>query len=150
MAVTVTIELPWSAPPISMNDSGISRGAAMARAAKIREIRETMTVLARQANLPRGVAFATITLHYQPRNNAPRDSINLSALVKALVDGLKPPKLVKTKRGHNVHAGYGFVPEDDTRYVSTPESVIHEAVPGVAKGRMWLEITYTLPEEKAA
>ncbi|MFI5542033.1 hypothetical protein ACIA5H_37290, partial [Nocardia sp. NPDC051900] len=135
------IGLPWSRPPLSMNDNGATRGARFARARKIADIRRDMVTLARKAGLPKGVRYATITLHYRPRDNTPRDTVNLAPTVKALVDGLTPQKVVPTKRGFNVHAGYGFVPDDSTRHVSTPESVIHRAERG-KPGAMWLELTW--------
>ena len=138
---TATIALPWTRPPLSMNDRGVSKGATFAKNRVIAEIRADMVTLARAAGLPRGVEFATIRLHYRPRDNRARDSLNLSATLKAVVDGLTPPKVVKTKRGYNTHAGYGFVPDDSTRHVSTPEPVIHPAERG-QPGALWLEIEW--------
>ncbi|MBF5002362.1 hypothetical protein IRT45_35180 [Nocardia sp. BSTN01] len=138
---TATIKLPWSSPPLSMNDSGATRGAVFAKAGKITEIRLIMIGLARKAKLPKGVERATITLHYRPRDNRARDSINLAPTVKAIVDGLTPQKVVKTKKGFNVHPGYGFVVDDNTRHVSTPETIIHPAERG-KPGALWLEITW--------
>ncbi|PPJ31891.1 hypothetical protein C5E45_32900 [Nocardia nova] len=138
---TATIELPWSAPPLSMNDGGATRGAMFAKARKISEIRRTVVTLARAEKLPKGVDRATITLHYRPRNNRARDSVNLAPTLKAVVDGLTPQKIVKTKKGFNVHPGYGFVPDDSTRYVSTPEPIIHPAERG-QPGALWLEIEW--------
>ncbi|MCC3311501.1 hypothetical protein [Nocardia africana] len=138
---TATIKLPWSAPPLSMNDSGATRGAMFAKARKITEIRGDVVNLARKAKLPKGIDRATITLHYRPRDNRARDSVNLAPTLKAVVDGLTPQKIVKTKRGTNVHPGYGFVVDDSTRHVSTPEPIIHPAERGKS-GSLWLEITW--------
>ncbi|MBF6301193.1 hypothetical protein IU459_27145 [Nocardia amamiensis] len=140
-SATAVIFLPWTCPPLSMNDGGASPGARMAKARKIATIRAAVVTLARAAGLPKGVGYATITLHYRPRDNKPRDSVNLAPTVKAVVDGLTPQKVVKTKRGFNVHPGYGFVPDDSTRHVSTPEPVIHPAEPG-RDGALWLDITW--------
>lgn len=133
--------LPWTKPPLSLNDSGETRAARMAKSRVIREIREDVVTLARIARLPKGVRSATITLHYRPRDNNRRDSINLAPTVKACVDGLTPQKIVKTKTGFNVHAGYGFIVDDSTQFASTPEAVIHPAERG-QPGALWLEITW--------
>ena len=138
---SATIALPWTKPPLSLNDGGQTRGARMHKARRIREIRGDMVTLARKARLPKGVLAATITLHYRPRDNTRRDSINLAPPVKALVDGLTPQKIVETKTGRKVHPGYGFVDDDHTGIVSTPETVIHPAERGQT-GALWLEITW--------
>ncbi|MFE3081815.1 hypothetical protein [Nocardia tengchongensis] len=135
------LELPWTTPPLTLNDSGQTRGARLARSRRIREIRSDVVVLATKARLPKGVRYATITLHYRPALNRRRDSVNLSPTLKAVVDGLTPQKIVKTKAGYNVHAGYGLVNDDSTREVSTPEPIIHETEPG-KPGALWLEITW--------
>ncbi|MBF6339700.1 hypothetical protein IU450_27965 [Nocardia abscessus] len=113
----------------------------MAKARKIAVIRGDVVTLAREARLPKGVGYATITLHYRPRDNKPRDSVSLAPTLNAVVDGLTPQKVVKTKRGFNVHAGYGFVPDESTPHVSTPEPVIHSTERGET-GALWLEITW--------
>lgn len=137
----IRIDLPWTAPPLSLNDRAASRGAILARAQRIGEIRGEIATRGKAAKLPVAVDYATITLHYRPRDNRPRDSVNLAPTLKAVVDGLCPPKVVKTKRGWNVHAGCGFLRDDSTRWVSTPEPVIHPAEKGQC-GAMWLEISW--------
>ncbi|TDP29814.1 crossover junction endodeoxyribonuclease RusA [Nocardia ignorata] len=138
--VTVTIALPWSAPLLSMNDRGYTRGAAMAKAAKIRELRQTMVALAIHHNLPRGLLYATVCLHYQPRDRRRRDTDNLTATAKPLYDGLAS--------GGKTLVGYGLVPDDTPEFMAKNEPVIHAPVKGEG-GRMWLEITYTAEEEAA-
>ncbi|MFD9992085.1 hypothetical protein ACFWXT_29695, partial [Bacillus cereus] len=64
MAERAILELPWTAPPLTLNDSGQTRGARLARSRRIREIRNDVVVLATKARLPKGVRYATITLHY--------------------------------------------------------------------------------------
>ncbi|WP_280465970.1 hypothetical protein [Nocardia brasiliensis] len=137
--VTVVIELPWSAPPLSMNDRGASRGAAFAKAAKTREIRETMVALAVHENLPQGVSFVTLQLHYQPRDNRRRDTDNLVATLKPLADALTPARVL----GRKVTPGYGMIPDDTPVYCAKPEPIIHAPVKGEG-GRIWLEITYII------
>ncbi len=138
--VTVTIELPWTRPLLSMNDRGWSKGAAMAKAAKIREIRETTVALAIHADLPRGLPYVTVQLHYQPRDRRRRDTDNLLATGKPIFDGLA----AGTKKA----PGYGLVPDDTPEFMSKPEPIIHPPVKGEG-GRMWLEITYNAKEEAA-
>jgi crossover junction endodeoxyribonuclease RusA len=142
--VTVTIELPWTAPPLSLNDRGYTRGAAMAKAAKTREIRETMVALAVHAQLPQNVPHVTVQLHYQPRDSRRRDTDNLVATLKPLADALTPSRV---RKGRTV-PGYGMVPDDIPAFMAKPEPIIHDPVKGEG-GRMWLEITYQ-PQEKAA
>lgn len=113
-----TVPLPWTKPPLSLND----RGHWAVRAQKIKEVRRTVWLLTRR--LPQMDA-ATLTLHYQPRDNRRRDSDNLFATVKACADGLRDA---------------GVIPDDDTTHLSHNEPVIHRAVKG-EPGRMWLEIT---------
>jgi crossover junction endodeoxyribonuclease RusA len=141
---TVRLDLPWSAPPLSMNDRGYTRGAAMAKAAKTREIRETIVALAAEADLPKGVKHVTVQLHYQPRDNRRRDTDNLIATLKPIADALTVSKALNRR----IVPGHGMVLDDIPRFMSKPEPVIHDAVKGEG-GRMWLEITYQ-PHEKAA
>lgn len=138
--VTVTIELPWTRPLLSMNDRGWTKGAAMAKAAKIREIRETAVALAIHAGLPQGLDYVRVQLHYQPRDSRRRDTDNLTATAKPLYDGLAG--------GTKKFVGYGLVADDTPEYMAKPEPVIHPPVKGEG-GRMWLEITYNAKEEAA-
>lgn len=127
------LDLPWTSPPLSLNDRGYTRGAAMARASKVRELRETAFVLAHEAGLPKGLVHVTVQLHYQPRDNKHRDPINLAPVQKALVDGLRS--------GNAKYRGYGLVADDDPRYLTDLMPAIHPAVKGEG-GRMWLELSW--------
>ncbi|MFD3594319.1 hypothetical protein ACFWU5_16470 [Nocardia sp. NPDC058640] len=120
-----------------MNDRGYTRGAAMAKAAKIREIRQTMVALAIHHNLPRGLRYVTVCLHYQPRDRRRRDTDNLTSTAKPLYDGLAA--------GTKKFVGYGLVPDDTPEFMAKNEPVIHPPVKGEG-GRMWLEITYNTEE----
>lgn len=130
--MTITIDLPWTAPPLTLNPSGVgtTRGAAFARARLIRDVRAHMAVLARHTNLPLKVAHVHVQLHYRPRDNRHRDAINLAPTQKALVDGLRD---------------YGLVPDDDGRYVTDLMPAIHPAERGHI-GRLWLELDITHQE----
>src|SRR5262245_55639100 len=144
MTESVRIDLPWTAPPLSMNDRGYTRGAAMAKAAKTREIREAMVALATAAGLPKGVAHVTVQLHYQPRDNRRRDTDKLIATLKPIADGLT----ISRASGRRLVPGYGMVLDDIPRFMAKPEPIIHEAVKGEG-GRMWLEVTFRRHEEAA-
>jgi crossover junction endodeoxyribonuclease RusA len=89
--LSTRIELPWSKPPLSLND----RGHWAPRSAVIAEVR------------------------------GGRDSDNLAATYKPVVDGCVDAWLV---------------PDDTDRYVERGWPLIHDPVPG-EPGRMWLEIT---------
>ncbi|WP_051165355.1 hypothetical protein [Nocardia testacea] len=139
-----TLPLPYSKPPLSLNDSGASRGAMFAKARVRRQIRADVCRLAALAYLPRGVEHVTVQLHYQPRDNRTRDTDNLAATLKPLCDALtvgKPASV--TAKGRKIAAvlGYGIVRDDGPKWMSKPEPIIHPAVKGEA-GRMWLELTW--------
>ncbi|QLF83877.1 RusA-like resolvase [Gordonia phage Moosehead] len=118
---THIITLPWTKPPLSMND----RGHWRKKAAQTASVRGDCLALARHARLPRNCGHVHIRLHYRPRDNRHRDPINLAATQKALVDGLRD---------------YGLVPDDDPRYVTDHMPTIHPAEKGQG-GRLWLELT---------
>lgn len=116
------LDLPYDKPPLSLNDSPTSStGARLGRAATIKRVRRDAGWLARSAGIPLLGRFSA-TLHWRPARNGRRDSLNLAATLKPLVDGL-------------VDAGVCY--DDDTsRYVGT-EPRIHAAERG-EPGRMWL------------
>lgn len=121
--MTLTIPLPYLRPPLSANDR-----MHWAQKARItREIRQTACVLAKHHKAPTTDRLV-VTLHYRPRVQRRRDSLNLLATLKPLVDGLVDSKIVE---------------DDDHVHVSTPEPVIHP--PG--EPAMWLELDY--PKEVA-
>lgn len=120
------LNLGFSAPPLSMNDRGMSKGAAMAKAAKVKDIRETACILAKSNGLPKGLDYVVCELHYRPRDNRRRDTDNLTATAKPLYDGL---------------VDYGLVPDDIPQYMAKREPVIHPAIKG-QPGTLWLEIEW--------
>lgn len=117
---THRIDLPWTKPPLSMND----RGHWRKKAAQTAAVRGDSLTLARHADLPRNCAHVVVGLHYRPRDNRHRDPINIAATQKALVDGLRD---------------YGLVADDDPRYVTDLMPTIHPAEKG-EQGRLWLEL----------
>jgi crossover junction endodeoxyribonuclease RusA len=113
----VDIKLPWTTPPLSMND----RKHFMARARLTRQIRDTTHVLVK--HLPKS-EHITIGLHYRPRDNRRRDVDNLMPVLKACADGV---------------VDAGLVADDTPDLMTKRMPVIHPAVKG-EPGEMWLEI----------
>lgn len=119
------LDLPYTAVPLSMNSRpGVSRNAMFARARTIAEIRRDAGLLALAAGIPRLQRFSA-ELHYEPRDNRRRDTLNLAATLKPLVDGL---------------VDAGVCDDDDTKHYVGKEPVIHPARKGHT-GRMWLIVT---------
>ncbi|MGW1740466.1 hypothetical protein ACWCPQ_16840 [Nocardia sp. NPDC001965] len=139
------LPLPYVTPPLSLNDSGATRGAMFAKARKRKKVREDVCRLAALAYLPRDVAHVTVQLHYRPATNHRRDTDNLVATLKPAADALAAGRPARTTgNGRKIPAlvGYGMVPDDTPQWMSKPEPIIHRAEPGKA-GRLWLEITWT-------
>jgi len=134
---TIRLDLPWSCPPLSMNDSGASRGAMFAKAAKRREIRETVAIIGRAEGVPTNVAHVTVQLHYRPRDNRARDTDNLTATLKPICDALTPSRMV----GRKYYPGCAMVIDDTPRFMAKNEPIIHPAERG-AGGAMWLVLTW--------
>lgn len=120
---THTLTLPYDKPPLSANDR-FSHWAVEAKTK--RNIRRACLVLAKASGLPRDCSFATITLHYAPKDNRRRDPSNLMPTQKACLDGL---------------VDYGLVPDDSMEYVEEQMPKIHPADKTPHRSRMWLEIT---------
>ncbi|WP_063710918.1 hypothetical protein [Nocardia niigatensis] len=127
------LKLPWTAPPLSLNDRGRTPGARYAHARRVAEVRATVHRLARAAQLPRGLDRVTVLLHYRPRDNRRRDTDNLVATLKPACDALAA--------GTRAHPGYGMVPDDIPRHMAKPEPIIHEAERG-KRGALWLEVSW--------
>lgn len=146
------IELPWTAPPLSLNDRGRSRAAWFAKNHKIADVRATALTLARAAKLPHLVEHVTVQLHYRPRDNRRRDTDNLVATLKPICDALTVGRAAgRTRTGKPIPAqyGYGLVRDDIPRYMAKPEPIIHPAERG-KPGAMWLEISWTSPDADMA
>ena len=122
---TLTLELPWKKPPLSLNDRmhwrqkhNITRNMRAHIAWKLR------TGVNKRAPLPTGQRLR-VELHYQPRDNRRRDTDNLVASAKPLYDGI---------------VDAGLVEDDTPAYMIKPEPVIH-AAKGADNARMWLQLT---------
>jgi crossover junction endodeoxyribonuclease RusA len=126
----VRIGLPWSKPPLSLND----RSHWRAKAARTAQVRADMAVLVRQARIERGAEHVVVELHYRPRDNRRRDTDNLVATLKPICDELAG--------GTTKHPGFGLVPDDTPAWMSKPEPTIHPAIKG-EPGELWLWLTIT-------
>jgi crossover junction endodeoxyribonuclease RusA len=120
-APTYRLDLPWTRPPLSLNDRGVYWAA---KARKVREVREAAYFLARSANIGQHERVR-IELHYRPATVRGRDSDNLVATYKPCVDGV----ITDAKAA----------PDDTDAHVERVFPVIHESVKG-EPGRMWLVI----------
>lgn len=115
-------DLPWSTPPISLND----RGHWRARAKKVKDVRADAKILAMAAHLPRNLSHVTVQLVYQPRDRRRRDADNLVGTLKAICDGL---------------VDYGMVDDDTPEYMTKHMPRIDAPVKGQT-GRIWLELEW--------
>lgn len=75
------IPLPWTKPPLSLND----RDHWRVKAKKVAQVRAIGALVGR--NLP-PTERAEVWLHYRPRDKRARDTANLHATLKPLTDGL--------------------------------------------------------------
>ena len=88
--VPVEVELPWTAPPLNLNQ----RMHWRTKAALTRQLRDAAAVLARHHHL-HGYERVRVTLHYQPRDRRTRDAENPIPTLKALADGLVDAGVVR-------------------------------------------------------
>jgi crossover junction endodeoxyribonuclease RusA len=121
------LDLPWTRPPLSLNDT--RQGNWRGRARKVRDIRQTAAWLGR--TIPgRPFTRVRVTLHYQPRDRRVRDSENPIPTLKALADGL---------------VDAGVVPDDRPELMVKDMPVIHPAEKG-QPGTVWLIVAELAPE----
>lgn len=116
------LDLPYDSPPITANQR--LHWAESAR--RVKEVRNTTHWLAKAANLPKNAPRVIVQLHWRPKTNRRRDTVNLYPTVKAAVDGL---------------VDYGLVRDDTHDIVSTPEPIIHPAENNRA-GAVWLTLDF--------
>lgn len=113
---TYRLDLPHGRPPLTLNQ----RLHWAARSRTTRELRQTVTWLAKAAQIP-AAEHVTVTLHYAPGDNRRRDDDNLVATSKVCCDAI---------------VDSGVVPDDTPAWMTKPTPVI---VPPPAKG-MWLTV----------
>lgn len=118
--------LPYEKPPLLANTSnrGITRGARMAKAEQVRDIRTAVATLARDAQIPPCDAIH-VRLHYRPKDNRRRDPDGLMPTMKPCLDAL---------------VDAGIVPDDTARYVDWSRPVIHAPLMPDRKPALWLVI----------
>ena len=107
-----TIRLPYTSPPLSMNDHRHWR----TRATQTAQVRRDVMALAAAHRLPRGLARVRVQLVYVPRDRRRRDTDNLVATLKPVCDALAG--------GTRKHPGWGLVADDAPEWMSKPEPII--------------------------
>ena len=141
---SAVLPLPYARPPLSLNDGGRTRGAALARARIRREVRGHVVTAATLAGLPRGVDHVTVTLHWRPAVRRTRDTDNTVATLKPAADALTPGRPARiSAKGKQLPGlvGYGMVADDDPAHMTKREPVIHEVERG-QPGAVWLELEW--------
>lgn len=118
------LDLPWTAPPLSLND----RGHWRVKAKKTAHARALVTLTTRGNLVPR-LAACDVVLTYNPRDKRRRDADNLVALLKVACDAI---------------VDAGVVPDDTPDLMVKHMPVIGPVVKG---GRITLTITELDPTE---
>lgn len=126
------IELPWSKPPLSMNDaSPASRGAVYGRAAAKREIQETLHLLGRGLRMPEGKRYLLVQMNYRVLDRRRRDTDNVTASSKPLMDALAG--------GSKRIPGLGIVEDDTPYFMGKPEPILWPPERG-RQGKLWVDL----------
>ena len=88
MSESYTIVLPWSVPPVKPNGG---HGNIYAHAAKVKQTRQTMGLLARKAGVP-WLGRCEVRLTWFVADRIKRDADNLTWVLKPLCDALAGTK----------------------------------------------------------
>jgi crossover junction endodeoxyribonuclease RusA len=123
-----TIDLPYTAPPLSLNGA---RGNHYARARKVKQVRAEARWLAVRAKIP-PLRRCVIELHYAPRDSRRRDALNLVATLKPIEDGI---------------VDAGVVPDDTAEFVEPTVPVIDPPTGG--PGRLYVIVRELEPPTEA-
>ncbi len=116
------LELPFT-KPLSLNTS---HGKWIMRHLAVKPWREAACTLAQAAKIP-ACRRITVQLNYIPRDDRPRDPLNLVASLKAIEDGL---------------VDAGVIPDDSNRYHTSVMPQIAKKGPARANGnRLWVVVT---------
>lgn len=118
----MTILLPWTTPPLNLNDRYPNPHAEAAAKAKVR--RDAGWVL-KAKRIPRA-AHVTVQLTYQPRRRGRRDEDNIVATLKHVCDAL---------------VDVGVVPDDTPEYMTKLMPTVVAPARSARTGRLWLVIT---------
>lgn len=117
--MTVTIRLPWEAPPLNQND----RRQHMAKARAVKAVIDACRYAIR-AQKPQPITEPVVfTIHYRMPNRIRRDCDNLAHLGKACLDAVVLE---------------GVLPADDFRYVTRTAQELHP--PSHGDGELWLTL----------
>lgn len=126
------IPLGFTAPPLSLNDRGRSKGAVRRKAALVRQLRTNVFLRGRQLKMT-PVQHLHVALHYVPRDRRARDADNLVATLKPAIDAL-------TAKGQDRGwPALGLVPDDTPDHVTWTPPRIHP--PDEHGPRLWLVVT---------
>lgn len=120
---TYEIVLPYSKPPLSLND----RGHWRARWVRQQSVKSDVTKILRAARIP-AAEYVTAQLTYRPRDSRRRDTDNLVETLKYAADSI---------------VAAGIVPDDTPAYMSKPEPIIEPPGPAynAAGARLLLTLT---------
>jgi len=116
----ILIPLPWTRPPISLNDRG--HWATKARAVGSTRTEARWAIRAAKV---RPIVAANITLHWRVPDNRRRDADNLAGTKKAVTDAL---------------VDEGVLPDDSWVHVPASTERIHPPVKGLPAA-MWIELS---------
>ena len=103
------VRLPYTTPPLSLND----RMHWRAKAKIVRDVRDYVSTTL-QAMEPGRADYVWIRLHYVPRDGRRRDSDNLVATLKACKDGV---------------VDAGIVPDDTPDWITWHPPIIDQPEP---------------------
>lgn len=120
------MHIPFAGEWLTSNPS--STGNRYGRSRAIKAWRETTALICRAHRLPTGITPVTIQADiYYVRRRPVRDKLNLAPTIKAIVDGLTPPK-VWTRGGRQYRTlGHGFLPDDSDKHVLATTWDLHPA-----------------------
>lgn len=122
------------------------------RATAVRKWRTATLIACRQARLPLGITPVRITAvaKYAGRRLPVRDRLNLEPTIKAIVDGLTPPKTFRRGRSWVHLVGYGFLPDDSDKHVLSTDWQLERIDPAwrpLLGQNTWGEVELTLRQE---
>jgi hypothetical protein len=137
---TITV----AAPTVFLTEN--ERRRSIAKADDVSLWRGAVKTACQRARLPQDVSCRVrIAVTYRFAGRPPvNDLHNIMPTSKAIIDGLTPQRVVRTKTGANVHIGYGLIPGDTDRWVDGPHHHRGEPLPAKPYGpRGEVEITVT-------
>ena len=119
---TWDIRLPWTLPPLSMND----RTHWRVRARKVADTRAATFALVNRRLPIFAPDHVAVTLTYYPRDSRRRDADNLVATLKAVCDAIVDARIVPddTPRYMTKHMPVIAEPDGDPRLVLTITEVL--------------------------